>query len=382
MILSILNRTAAEIAAAALFELFPNITLLERGGTSVGFFCDFRFPHLLPPGAEVLVEEKMRQIARERRPIRILEMVPLSAREFLIKEKQGELAKTIDFDDGLVEIFQMDSFVSLSSGPHLKNSNEISAFKLWPMEVLQKGSYRLTGCAFAKKEELKIFLKRVHAYKQESHLAIGERKNLVKVCGESLVWLEDGIKGQGQLIETLKEHLFKNCLEIRLLSSGARIDLHASLAEEMKARPLHLAEVYQTPIESWSLETGLLDLDGGDKIQISSYCLPQNLFDTFISSLQSVEKTLNILGFKCSLLLVGRGRSDKSVQKLLKILSLWAKEFNLGLEEEGREARLDFLVEDRLGRKWAAFSFLLAEKGFYLIGSIERLYALLLERVV
>ena len=150
----------------------------------------------------------------------------------------------------------------------------------------------------------------------------------------------------------------------------------------MKARPLHLAEVYQTPIESWSLETGLLDLDGGDKIQISSYCLPQNLFDTFISSLQSVEKTLNILGFKCSLLLVGRGRSDKSVQKLLKILSLWAKEFNLGLEEEGREARLDFLVEDRLGRKWAAFSFLLAEKGFYLIGSIERLYALLLERVV
>jgi len=379
--LSTLNRTAAEIAAAALVETFPDVELLGGRDTSVGFFYDFYFPHPLSSESEIFLEERMRQIARERRPIRTLEMVPVSAKEFLIKKGRASRVEEIGFENTLVEIIEMGSFIDLSFGPHLKNSNELSSFKLWPIETLQQGQYRLTGCAFSTKEELKNFLKKFRAYKDKSHLVLGEKKSLWKIWKGEVLWLREGIKGRSELIECLKSHLFKESLEVEFSSEEDRIKLHGNLAVEIKKIPLHLGEIYRTPLAPWDPDSGLLSGEGGSWIQISSYISSSELEGALISSLQSVGKTLNILGFKYSFRLMGRSRSEKSLLRLEKALQGLKVEFELDLQEN-HVPRIDLLVKDNLGRLWEGFSWELMEKGFFLIGSIERLYALLLERSV
>ena len=83
MNLSKIRNTAAQIASAAVFELFPSIRFLAVQEISWGFSCEMIFPHPVHPELHFQIEEKMRQIVREKREIRDLEMVPFSARELL-----------------------------------------------------------------------------------------------------------------------------------------------------------------------------------------------------------------------------------------------------------------------------------------------------------
>jgi len=377
--LSILNRTAAEIAAAALCEIFPDIELLGGGDTSVGFSYDFYFPHPISPKMEVVVAEKMRQIARERRSIRTLEMVPVSAKEFLIQKGRAARLEEVEATDGLVEIIEMGDFVDLSSGPHLKNSNELSAFKLWPIEVLGNREYRVNGCAFQRKDELNCFLKKLQAYRETSHMAIGERKSLWKIWRGEVLWLQSGIKEKKEFIEFLKKNLFEECLEINSFGNHDRIELYADLSQKIPTKPLYLSEVYQASALLWDKDSGLFSGDGGEKIQISFYDSSLCLDESLISSLQSVAKTLNILGFEYTLLLTCRGRSEKASREILKVLERFGKEFEV---QEDAGLRIDLLIEDNLGRRWVGFSWYLVQKGFYMLGFIERLYAFLLEKSI
>lgn len=380
--MSILNHTAAEIAAAALCEIFPDVELWGGRETSIGFSYDFYCPHPMSFEPEVLIAERMRQIARERRPIRTLEMVPKSAKQFLIKAGRSVRAEEMDEQEPLVEIIEMGSFIDLSSGPHLKNSHELSAFKLWPIEKLEEGGYRLAGCAFARKDELNLFLKKLRSYPERSHMRLGEKNSLWKLWQGDVLWLEKGLQAKRELTEFLREHLMKGCLEVSFpdRTEDCRA-LHAALADEMKMRPLYLAEIYRVASTVWDVHSGLLGREGGEKIQISSYFASSELEGALISSLQLVGKTLNILGFKYTLRLSGRTRSEKGFQILLKALESLDGEVEVELQEKS-PLQIDLLIEDNLGRKWASFSWCLVEKGFYVIGSIERLYAFLLERSV
>jgi hypothetical protein len=377
-----LNRTAAEIAAAALVEGFPDVELLGGGPTSVGFSYDFYFPHPMPHLMETLLEERMRQIARERRPIRVLEMVPVSAKEFLIQGGRSSRVSEIDGTASLVEIIQIGSFIDLSASSHLKNSHELSAFKLWPIEKLEKGEYRLSGCAFFRKDELNHFLKNLRAYEKLSHMAVGEKERLWKIWEGDVLWLQEGLKKREEFSKLLKMSLFKDSLEISLPGAEDRVKLHAALMKEIKPAPFSIAESYwEFSDVPWDAHSGLFSRDSGEIIQVSFYPSSDHLAETFISSLQLVGKTLNILGFKYDLCLMGPTQSDKGFQRFLKLLQGSGEEFKQVVGETD-VSRIDYLVEDRLGRKWAALNYYLVEKGFYVIGSTERLFAFLLEKSI
>jgi hypothetical protein len=374
LILSVLNRTAAEIAAAALVEMFPDIELRGGGATSLGFFYDFYFPHPISPQVEVLVEEQMRRIARERRPIRTLEMIPKSARPFLLKEGRSFRVKEIDEEESLVEIIQIGSFFDLSRGPHLKNSHEISSFKLWPVEMLAHQCYRLTGCAFPTKGELKSFLKKWRDYPARGHIFLGEKKLLWRFCEGNFLWLARGIKERSDLIQHLRSHLFKDFFEVSFPREGDRTLLHAHLKVKQ------CAEIYEAPCPPWDPGAGLFSFGTG-LIQMSFYPSAAEFEETLISSLQLVEKTLNILSFKYRLRLTLPSRPERDFQRVVKALECLGGEIEK-VEQERGSVQIDFLAEDGLGRSWSLFSWRWAGKGFYVTGSIERLYAFLLEMSV
>ncbi len=369
------------MAAAAFIEKFPGVELLGGRRTSLGFSFDFRLAAPLPSEIEILIEEEMRQIVRERRPVRVLEMVPLSARALLLKEGHAARAEEVG-DDGLVEIVQISSFHNLSPGPHLSCTSALSAFKLWPMKKIETQVYRLSGCAFPSKEELKQFLRNWRDYPEKSHERAGLKKSLWRLFGAQVVWLPDGQALRKEVIEAVRANLFLGALEVSMdLPVGAdRPNLYRLLAKEMtkETRGEAIGEIYVEPSSAWDLETGLFAGVGGTRICLSLGISSGDWQAKATSSLQLTEKTLNLLGFQHRLRLSGRKRSGKSFQALALALESQGKEVER-LEEEPGGPRLDYLVRDFLGREWAAFSIELAASNLFITASVERLVALLLE---
>ena len=373
--LTILNRTAAEIAAAAFFEKFPGVELLGGKPTSLGFFFDFFLTTPPPSEIEILIEEEMRQIVREKRSIRILEMVPFSARALLLKEGHVTLSEELAGDE-LVEVVQIGRFHNLSPGPHLSCSSQLNAFKLWPMKKLGDNVYRLSGCAFPTKEELKKFLKSLRDYPEKSHERIGIQKSIFRLLNGEVVWLPAGLKMRKEVMELVRESLFQDALEIRLLSTADRKTLHKSIGKAMGRD--RVAEIYEGHIPPvWDPETGLFAGIGGAQIRLSLETASSDWEGKTLSSLQLVEKTLKLLGFQHRLRLSGRKRSGRGYQILLRAIESQGLEVEFAEEPGG--LRLEYLVEDRLGRKWAAFSIEGVANGLFITASVERLVALLLE---
>lgn len=312
-----LRRSAAELVAAAVFELLPDVELLGGGDTPTGFLCDLYFPHPIQPDTLNLIEERMRQIVREARPMRTLEMAAFSAHEFLKKEGHSRRAEELEGEEGLVELVEIGPFHNLSQGPHVKNSAELGAFKLDSIQKLDDSEVRITGCIYPSKQELKQFLKKLQTYTDPKDL--GELTGLWREVAGDRVWLEKGLRLKKSLIDFLRKKILVGAIEV----SGGH---HDQIAQKMGV--LRVGEV----------------LD--DEVQLSSF--PREPESEINSLLQLVEKTLIILGF------------------------------NYSLNRAGSSA---FEVEDGLGRKWAVATVLASgKKGILIRLPIERNLSLLLER--
>ena len=349
--ISTLRRTAAEIAALALSELYPGVHLLGGGETPLGFYYDFSIPY---PVHIHLVEEKMRQIIREKREIRTLEMVPFSAAELLKSEGLLSRLGELSGEEGLVELIQIGKFYDLSPGPHLKNTAGLAAFKI-SMEPLPENSIRILGWCEQSKDALKQFLKKLDQYTEPA--VLGERMKLWK--GD--VWLPAGLKMRQELTQFLKKKWFVNALEIGGPYGADRLELHRSMgvanwyagigrrrstpirrrlfsARASRRRVAKVAEIW-------------MPTSGETCIQVSFFGKPEG---EMISLLQSIGKTLTILGFDHSTVPVGR--------------------------------EVDYLVEDGLGRvhplvhvKKASRKGFLAD-GFYMTAVVERILFQMLEK--
>ncbi len=304
-----LRRTAAEIAAAAVYELYPDVALLGGSETDVGFVYDFVFPH---PIHTHLIEEKMRQIVREKRPIRTLEMVPFSASELLKAKGLKTRAEAIP-DEDLVEIIQMGSFHDLSLGPHLKNTAELAAFKI-EAEALPDQKMRLSGWCHHSKEELKQFLKRLEIYTDP--IRLGEMHGFWK--GE--IWFSKGLQAREKLIQILKREWFQGAFEIL---GPFRIDPLALHLAQRKKKVVEVSPLSPCKTQIW------VSFFGPEK-------------EEEISFLHLIGKTLTILGFDHSIAHVG-SRTDFVIED-----GMGRKQILVHVERRGKDLQLSAQVESIL----------------------------------
>ena len=306
MELSIYRRTAARIAAAAVYELYPEVEPLGGGETATGFSCDFFFPH---PIHTHVIEEKMRAIVQERRPIKILEMVPLSAREYLKSRSLFERSEAVE-DSHLVELIQIGEFIDLSEGPHLKNTFDLAAFKIIA-EDLGKKIMRITGWCHRSKKELKQFLKILSQY--ESPKVKGEKLGFWK----RNTWFQRGLEERDKLLKFLKKEWFQDAL---IISGPENVDREI-LHKQQKSKKV--AEV--TPLSPH--ET---------LIQISFF---ESEREDWNSYLQMIAKTLTILGFDHSLVSMGTANGFVVVDELSVSHPL------ISMKKIGKAPKVDFTVK-------------------------------------
>jgi threonyl-tRNA synthetase len=356
-----LRRSAAELLACALRELFPQTLLVKAGVSNVGFHYDFALEQPLDSQALILIEEHMRSIVREARPVRNLEMLRTNAIQFFTYHRQALKAEYLEtLDDTSVELFQMGEFQDVCPSPHISNSREIAAFKLLSLTpitiVLPDGDvegWRICGTACTDRAELKTFLKFLERSKDQDHRLLGPELDMFSthpdlgpglwmwhpkgtILRSQLVswWKEEHQKQGFQFVETptlAREKLFElfglnNKIDFTLQLHGVdyllaptRAPAHALIFQrqypqrELPLRYAELGETYHQRVEEE--DSGLFNAlnQWVDEAQI--YCTQDQLLSELISSLQFIERTIKMFGFKSRVYLCSRRGNRKGNRK-------------------------------------------------------------------
>ncbi len=369
------SRTAAALAAVAINEAFPGSEFLGGEATSRGFVCQFYYSFSLPPESLPMLEERMRQVVRENRPIQELEMVSYCAKELFIKlGHKGAVEALRDCaPKELVSLVQIGDFYELMDGPFCSSIRDVGAFKVTSLAFQGEGIYRVEGCAFATKVELKEYVRKLAQYEEGNHLSIAERFGFLSSIGGGVIWKEKGLKIKRELIAFFRQ---------------------AFLGEEVSfSNEDSLKKYAQTlvapgrPFIAWNYLANHADPEGSEGffeegsqslVQQIIYSAPEELKSLLISLLQTIDKTLIILGFHAYIQLAGRKKSEKA----LALLESVAPE-KTSVEFDGLAgARAQWIVLDGLGRQQVAVEVELQAdlSSVTMKVGVEKILALLLEQ--
>lgn len=163
----VFNHTAAHVLAQAVKTIFPTAKLALGPATDDGFYCDFEFK--TPPTVDDLetIEMEMRNIIKANLPMSREELSREAA--YSLMSSYGEIYKLEVIEslqeDEVFSIYRQGNFADLCSGPHLKSTGLIKAFKLlgidnayWKNDSKNQMLTRIYGIAFDKKSSLQDYL--------------------------------------------------------------------------------------------------------------------------------------------------------------------------------------------------------------------------------
>ena len=118
-------------------------------------------------------------------------------------EEKGDLPSEDSVSNGMASIYETGKFIDLCRGPHIKNTNELGAFKLthlagayWRGSEKNKMLTRIYGLAFHTQEELDAHLELLKEAERRDHRKLGKELKLFAfsaLVGPGLpLWLPNG----------------------------------------------------------------------------------------------------------------------------------------------------------------------------------------------
>ncbi len=340
----------SRILAGAIVELLPGAQIIQAGLSFHGYACDFLYSAPLSPELLERLSERMRQVIRENREIRILEMVPFSASEFFKKNEQKERASQVLRQEGLVRLVRLGDFADwCEEGEHLSSTGSAGAFKLLNETKLGRKRTRIFGIAAPSKKELKDLSSAWERFGEKDH----EREGLGLWCkeGGDRLWLPKGLDARGRLASFWRKAF-------------------APLAQQVEGGQAileRLSEKIPSSMELLKLsgdagDRGLLDAPLSLALRINHFLDLQSFCSSF---LQTIHKCLTILGFAYRIRCFGKKRKGCLFRRSLEELGWSFQE----VEADGG-SRLEFLAEDALRCEWV-----LAEIGELKLKNLRGLFA-------
>jgi len=184
--LATLRHSTAHVMASAVKQLFPDAKLGIGPAIENGFYYDFDLEHRFTPEDLKRVEEKMREIIDQDYEFKQELISKQEARKLF--EHMGEIYKLEildEIEDEKVSIYRHGDFVDLCSGPHVKSTSEIKAFKLlsiagayWRGDESRKMLQRIYGTAFFTPKELEDYLRHLQEAEKRDHRRLGKELRL------------------------------------------------------------------------------------------------------------------------------------------------------------------------------------------------------------
>jgi threonyl-tRNA synthetase len=188
--LEVIRHSSAHLMAHAITRLYPGTEITIGPVVENGFYYDVKRAEGFTPDDLVLIEDEMRKIARENLPV-VREEVPREAAIALFRD-MGQKYK-VEIIEGFpagetISLYRQGDFVDLCRGPHVPATGRLEAFKLtsiagayWRGDARNEQLQRLYGTAWATKQDLDAYLKRVEEAKQRDHRRLGQVLDLFSI---------------------------------------------------------------------------------------------------------------------------------------------------------------------------------------------------------
>ncbi|MEA3355054.1 MAG: threonine--tRNA ligase [Patescibacteria group bacterium] len=204
--LSTLRHSTEHVLTQAMINLYGKKIIMAMGpATNEGFYFDFESKQKISESDFPKIEKEMSKIISKNLVFKHQEISIKKARELFKdnKYKQEWLDEIENKKEKAIVYWTGDQFVDLCSGPHLKSTGQIKAFKLlsiagayWHGDEKNKMLTRIYGTAFESKKELDSHLKNLELAEQNNHRKLGKKLELFTIfpeLGSGLpVWLPNG----------------------------------------------------------------------------------------------------------------------------------------------------------------------------------------------
>jgi len=188
-----LRHSTAHVLATAVLRLWPEALLDIGPPTDAGFYYDFDMAHRLSDEDFPKIEAEMKKVIKEKQAFTRKEVSRAEAKAFFEEKKQsykvGRLADIPETE--AISFYSNGEFTDLCAGTHLKNTGEITAFKLLRLagayhrgDEKNKMLQRIYGTAFGSKEELDGSLKAAEEALARDHRKLGKELDLFLIDDE------------------------------------------------------------------------------------------------------------------------------------------------------------------------------------------------------
>ena len=183
-----LRHSSAHVMAQAVEHLFPEAKTTIGPATETGFYYDFdRDTPFTPEDLEALEKEMAKSVARAER-FECREVTREEAlRMFGDNPYKVELINGLG-EDERITVYTNGDFTDLCRGPHTEHTGNIGAFKLlnvagayWRGDEKNKMLQRIYGTAFFTQEELDDFLHRLEEARKRDHRRLGRELGLFMI---------------------------------------------------------------------------------------------------------------------------------------------------------------------------------------------------------
>src|SRR5438094_4934850 len=183
-VIDTIRHSTAHLMAMSVQELFPGTQVTIGPVIENGFYYDFATDRTFSDEDLRRIEEKMSEIAKRDLPIRREEW----SRDEAIKtfDKLGEkykveIIKSIPGNETL-SVYRQGDWFDLCRGPHVPSTGRLGAFKLtsvagayWRGDERNAMLQRIYGTAWADKDELSAYLKRIEEAHARDHRKLGKQ---------------------------------------------------------------------------------------------------------------------------------------------------------------------------------------------------------------
>ena len=185
--LEVIRHSTAHLLAYAVKELFPDAQVTIGPVIEDGFYYDFSYKRAFTPEDLVAIERKMTELARLDEPVS-RRLMPrddaVSYFEALGEHYKAEIIASIPSGEN-ISLYTEGRFTDLCRGPHVPSTGKLKVFKLtklagayWRGDSRNEMLQRIYGTAWAKKEDLDLYLHRIEEAEKRDHRKLGRALDL------------------------------------------------------------------------------------------------------------------------------------------------------------------------------------------------------------
>src|SRR6266536_3703396 len=192
--LEVLRHSTAHLLAYAVKELFPDAQVTIGPVIEDGFYYDFSYRRPFTPEDLAAIEKKMAALAKADEPV----MRNLMARDDAVRyfesigeHYKAEIIASIPAGEQ-ISLYSEGKFTDLCRGPHVPTTGKLKIFKLtklagayWRGDSRNEMLQRIYGTAWAKKEDLDLYLHRLEEAEKRDHRKLGRQLDLFHLQDEA-----------------------------------------------------------------------------------------------------------------------------------------------------------------------------------------------------